>query len=514
MRRITSSFSIRTKILFIMSSVLIATFTLMYWVNRHFYLREYRNAILLETSGITQSLRLQLERILNLDLALHDIVGFEQQCRHLVQDYQTITFAYVADSTGQILFHSDLSQQGQRVAVPIHQETETILNEPVVQLVASPPSGMTMYAVSFPTVGPHGDIIAWITTGFPASRISERTQRSLLFSLGMMSFTLIIVWGTQILAVSTWVNTPLSRLLSVMTHIQHHGADSAQFVNLNSRDEVGRLAMAFDAMISEIRRSHKENQEYAQTLEDKVQERTTALYALNTQLTEEIQVRTLTEQQLQASLHEKEVLLKEIHHRVKNNLQVISSLLNLQAPLLRDEHDRLLFQESQQRVKTMAMIHEDLYRSKDLHKISVREYIVRLIREVVSAYGASAALITLDFDVADVQWDLDTAIPCGLIINELVSDVLKYAFPNGSGALTIRLTTPTGGGYELSISDNGVGLPEGFDLDSLESLGLQLVQGLVEEQLGGQLTVSSHPGQGTTWTVRFRSNDQERTNDH
>jgi PAS domain S-box-containing protein len=217
----------------------------------------------------------------------------------------------------------------------------------------------------------------------------------------------------------------------------------------------------------------------------------------------DITERKHAETQLRDMLREKDVLLREIHHRVKNNLQVISSLLNLQTPLLGTDPDRVLFKESQQRVKTMALIHEKLYRSGDLSRIDVREYITTLVRELVASYQQPTSVIDVVFEVAEVHWEIDTAIPCGLIVNELVSDVLKYAFPDGRGTLTIRLLYDADGRYELSVSDNGCGLPNDFDLDHLDSLGLQLVKGLVEEQLAGELQLQNSPGAGTTWRIIF-----------
>jgi PAS domain S-box-containing protein len=216
----------------------------------------------------------------------------------------------------------------------------------------------------------------------------------------------------------------------------------------------------------------------------------------------DITKRKETETRLKAALREKEILLKEIHHRVKNNLQVISSLLNLQSQVLHNERDRALFQESQQRVRTMALIHEKLYQSTDLTRIDFREYVNHLLRDVSQSYGNARQDIQITTDIPVIELHIDTAIPCGLIINELVSNALKYAFPEGHGTLTI-IFRYTDTGYQLVIQDNGVGLPESFDLNQLNSLGLQLVQGLVEEQLDGIFKLQ-RDSPGTCWCISFQ----------
>jgi PAS domain S-box-containing protein len=212
--------------------------------------------------------------------------------------------------------------------------------------------------------------------------------------------------------------------------------------------------------------------------------------------------RKQAEAKLKAALHEKEILLKEIHHRVKNNLQVISSLLNLQARVLHNEQDRALFQESQQRIRTMALIHEKLYQSADLTRIDFREYVNHLLCDISQSYGSAMRGIQIINDIPAIELHIDTVIPCGLIINELVSNALKYAFPEGEGTLKIafRLTDTR---YQLMIQDDGVGLSESFDLNHLDSLGLQLVQGLVEEQLDGTFELQ-RDAPGTCWCISFQ----------
>ena len=215
------------------------------------------------------------------------------------------------------------------------------------------------------------------------------------------------------------------------------------------------------------------------------------------QLTE----RKQTEEQALASLKEKEALLKEIHHRVKNNLQIISSLLSLQAGHIKNQEAQEMFTDSQNRVRSMAMIHESLYRSNDLAKIDFSEYIRNLTSGLLHTYGFSARAVTLEVDVGDVRLNVDTAVPCGLIINELVSNSMKYAFPDGREG-EIRVSLHPGADYifTLTITDNGVGFPEGLDFRNTESLGLQLVNSLTA-QLDG--TVELDTTTGTAFKITF-----------
>lgn len=212
---------------------------------------------------------------------------------------------------------------------------------------------------------------------------------------------------------------------------------------------------------------------------------------------EDITERKHAEERLKASLREKEVLLKEIHHRVKNNLQVISSLLKLQAGYIKDKQTLEILQESQNRVRAMALIHEKLYQSKDLAKTDFAEYVRNLTRNIIRSYG-NPHNIQLKIDVAEIRLSIDAAIPCGLIINELVSNSLKYAFPSNmpieqTCEIYINLHTTSPENYVLTITDNGVGLPEHIDFRNTPSLGLQLVCTLTE-QLQGTIDLDRHNG--------------------
>ena len=258
--------------------------------------------------------------------------------------------------------------------------------------------------------------------------------------------------------------------------------------------------------ITEQKHAEATLQQYHYHLEDLVEMRTTALTQTNAQLQQEIVGRKQTEAQLQTSLQEKEVLLKEIHHRVKNNMQIISSLLDLQADTIQDELIRGLFKESQQRIRSMALIHEQLYQSSDLARIDFAEYVERLTNHLLRSYGARAGNVALHMNVAPVLLSIETAIPCGLIINELVSNAFKHAFPNGrSGQIWITLQRTEAQQLTLQIKDNGVGFPPEIDFRRTPSLGLTLVNTLVKQVRGIiDLQRESH----TEFMITFR--DQKK----
>lgn len=207
------------------------------------------------------------------------------------------------------------------------------------------------------------------------------------------------------------------------------------------------------------------------------------------------------EAQIKTSLKEKEVLLKEIHHRVKNNLQVISSLLKLQANYLKEEKMVSIFQESQHRVRSMALVHETLYQSKDLMRSDFSDYIKKLVNNLFISYGASQRRIQFQAEISSIHLDIDTAIPCGLIINELVSNSLKYAFIDRlAGEIKICFFPNPCGRFVLIVQDNGLGMPAGLDFCNTESLGLQLVYSL-SQQLGA--TIHLDRTEGTRFTIAW-----------
>lgn len=221
---------------------------------------------------------------------------------------------------------------------------------------------------------------------------------------------------------------------------------------------------------------------------------------LNETLRSEVRERREAEERLRALLDEKEILLREIHHRVNNNLQVVSSLFRLQSRHIGKKSPADILSDSQNRILSMALIHEKLYKSKDLANIECKVYIESLLSQLFQSHGVAESRITLTKDLEEVFLPLDLAMPCGLIVNEIVSNCLKHAFPNGNrGAIEFSLSK-TDQWIELVIKDNGAGLPENVVFGNSETLGLRLVEALVK-QLHGEISVLR--AEGTRFQVRF-----------
>jgi PAS domain S-box-containing protein len=233
------------------------------------------------------------------------------------------------------------------------------------------------------------------------------------------------------------------------------------------------------------------------------------LKTVNIALSSEIGERRKAEENLLKSLAEKETLLKEVHHRVKNNLQVISSLLHLQSKKLGDPKTAGAFGDSVNRIKSMAAIHETLYRSMDIARVNFENYIESLAAILYESYGIGARRISINTNIDNIFFEIDTAVPVGLLVNELVSNALKHAFPKDrKGSITITLRRRDGNGYELMVSDDGVGLPSDFDLDKSTSLGIHLIHNLVKEQLRG--TIETRGDMGTTFVITFQEAHYKR----
>lgn len=214
-----------------------------------------------------------------------------------------------------------------------------------------------------------------------------------------------------------------------------------------------------------------------------------------------------SEAQLKASLAEKEVLLREIHHRVKNNLQVISSLMRLQARYAGAKSPEEIFSETQERLLSMALIHEKLYNAQDMAKIDFESYMHTLVQHIFHSAGGSENRIALKRNTEKVYLRLESAIPCGLIVNELVSNAIKHGFPDGRGGWVSFSLSGSDHSVEIAVADNGVGLPAGTDCDDARTLGLRLVQTLVK-QMQGELDV--RVAEGTEFRITFH--DEEKKN--
>ncbi len=208
------------------------------------------------------------------------------------------------------------------------------------------------------------------------------------------------------------------------------------------------------------------------------------------------------EDKLEKALEEKDTMMKEIYHRVKNNLMVISSLLNLQSSYIKDKDTQDIFKESENRAKSMALIHENLYRSGDLKHLNFSEYIEKLSKDLYHTYTLDKNLVKLMLNIEVIKLDIDTSIPLGLILNELLTNSLKHAFPDGrSGMITVELQQKFDGRLKLSVSDNGIGFPSDLDFKNTESLGMMIINTLTQ-QIEGEINLDR--SNGTKFTVIFK----------
>ena len=283
------------------------------------------------------------------------------------------------------------------------------------------------------------------------------------------------------------------------------GTDRAVLTNGAMINYEGRLAsLNVLSDITDRKLMEEEVRSLNRVLEQRVKDRTEDLSRANEQLVAEIAARTHAEQETVRSLQEKDLLLREIHHRVKNNLQIIASLLNLQSRTITDPNVLDAIKNSQSRIRAMALVHERIYRSHNIAEINLRDYLNYLTKQIFQFYNIQQHQIGIEVTMDEIMADIDTITPLGLIINELVSNSLKYAFPEGrKGTITIECFQKGAALLRIVYHDNGIGMPDGFDWKNTESLGLRLVNSLVD-QLNG--TIESPAGGGTTFIITLQRN--------
>ena len=263
----------------------------------------------------------------------------------------------------------------------------------------------------------------------------------------------------------------------------------------------GRAVIQREKPIIDITGKHRRFSTTKVPLRDK-QGKIAGIVGMGRDITEQ----KLAEERIRKSLKEKEVLLKEVHHRVKNNMQLVSSLISLQARFIKDEQILRILKDNQNRLKTMALIHEKLYKSNDLSRINFEDYLKSLTRDLFRAYRADTHKIHLKLEVSDIFFEVEQAIPCGFIINELVSNALKHAFPGQrAGKIRVSCRSTENGRIELTVSDDGIGIPGEPDLSGSSSLGLSMVKMLGEDQLQGEIKIDGSGG--SEFRITFKKNN-------
>lgn len=284
------------------------------------------------------------------------------------------------------------------------------------------------------------------------------------------------------------------------------------FVTGAGDEEIAVKAMkagAYDYLIKDQRHNYlnvlsvtTENVIKRKRMEELVEARTAELIRTNEQLKNEIAERIKKEEQIKAALKEKDVLLREIHHRVKNNLQVIYGLLEIQSVYIKDQQSLDMCKSLKNLILTMSLVHKTLYKSNDLSQVDFQSYISELIKILYESFNVRADRVALKMHFEDFSFGVKTALPCGLVINELVSNSLKYAFPdNRKGEITISLTPCEQGKVELIVSDNGIGMPEDMDINKAETVGLNMIRFFVKNMLRGKMELRRE--NGTEAIIRF-----------
>jgi two-component sensor histidine kinase len=289
------------------------------------------------------------------------------------------------------------------------------------------------------------------------------------------------------------VSEPILHLAKVAQKISAR-RDYSIRAQKSSEDELGFFTEQFNEMLTQIQNQNFAIQDASRELEDRAR-----------QLQKELIQRKQAEKKIKASLEEKEILLKEIHHRVKNNLQVISSLLYLQSKKAKSKKTLEMFKESQNRIKAMALIHEKLYQSEDIIHIDFADYISSLTSYLIKSYRVNVNSwdISIDKEIGNVEINIDKAIPCGLIINELISNSLKHAFPDArKGEIKIQINSINNDQVFIDVKDNGIGMPYDIDIKNVDTLGLRLVNTLIE-QLDGILEINRNGG--TEYKIIFNT---------
>ncbi len=321
------------------------------------------------------------------------------------------------------------------------------------------------------------------------TRINKAILQLALYSLISLIFTLLVV---------LYMDRNISRRVVGIQHAMRAIADGKgnEEIPHGGNDEISDMGAALGTFVEKLEEREGQLKKAHDNLEAEVKKRTS-------ELVKEIRERKQAEKKVSESLSEKEVLLQEIHHRVKNNLQVVSSMLSLQSRTENDDKVIAALMESRRRIEVMARVHESLYQSPDLSNIPVKNFIKTIISEELLNPGRNSDGISLRTKIGEMSMDLDTAVTCGQIVSELASNSVKHAFPDGrKGMVTVVIRHAPEGQVELSVMDNGIGLPDGFDLATTKSMGLKLVRTLAKK-IDGKIYVNCD--NGTCVSVYFKS---------
>jgi two-component sensor histidine kinase/HAMP domain-containing protein len=423
-------------------------------------------------------------------LITEDYGAVVDQCLQLVSNSKSILYVVITKNDGYSLVHTqnkwfDTKYDGMWLPDTSNTKGKIIISKLIDREVYH-----KSYRVAFSNVE-----WGWIHIGLSLENyqksLSDIRRSTTEITILMSIFGLIAA-----ILFARRLTKPIT-ILDRTTKLIAEGDLSAK-AEIKTHDELQSLSVSFNKMTNKLK-------EERDLLESRVQERTSALVEANNAMIDEIQERKKIEESLHNSLEEKDVLFKEIHHRVKNNLQIISSLLFLQSSHIKDEETQNVFHESQNRIRAMALVHEKLYQSKDMSRVNFGEYINNLSAFLYQTYRNKNFDIEFKYDVDNIFVSVDLAISLGLILNELLSNALKYAFKDvthdDKHKNYISINSKKNDNLVVfEIIDNGIGLPQDFDIEKSESLGLKLVKSLTH-QINGKLNIESNAG--TKFTIIF-----------
>ncbi len=408
---------------------------------------------------------------------------------------------YIVNQQGQVIAHTDPAVVLSSLQISDRPEFAAIKNAPQNEWYGASTSLLGQpVVVASAAVGNTGWILI---TELPTREAYAKTRKAAwLLALQLTGMGVLVILALSQMTTRLFLK-PVDILREGALHLGQGNLDYR--IPAPGEGELGEVMAAFNTMAERLKAEQAALKHLNEDLENRVQARTLELVQLNQRLAREVSERRLAEERVRASLQDKEILLKEIHHRVKNNLQVISSLLSLQAHKVTDSQTVAALLDSQHRVHSMALIHERLYQSGNLAQINLGEYVRGLAGFLARAYQ-DGGTVQLEVRADEIMLDLDRAVSCGLILNELITNAYKYAFPNQrTGHLEVVLRHVVDGGILLRVRDDGIGFPPDLDYRNTSSLGLQLVSSLTG-QIDGTLEMEVR--QGTCFSIRFAAQPQ------